>query len=62
MQPLKPFRNQLVTVSKMKAPWGESVHPGASSAFLNGAGPAVRHDLRGDAFGNINRKRPWMST
>jgi len=26
MQPLEPFRNQLVTVSKMKAPWGESVH------------------------------------
>ena len=22
MQPLEPFRNQLVTVSKMKAPWG----------------------------------------
>src|SRR5499426_2497927 len=29
MQPLEPFRNQLVTVSKMKAPWGESVHVGA---------------------------------
>ena len=25
MQPLEPFRNQLVTVSKMKAPWGESI-------------------------------------
>ena len=42
MQPLEPFRNQLVTVSKMKAPWGESVHLGASSAFLNGVGPAVQ--------------------
>jgi hypothetical protein len=41
MQPLEPFRNQLVTISKMKAPWGESVHVGASSAFLNGVGPAV---------------------
>src|SRR5580698_4493142 len=40
MQPLEPFRNQLVTVSGMKAPWGASVHLGASSAFLNGLGPA----------------------
>src|SRR5262245_6730962 len=28
MQPLEPFREQLVTVSKMKAPWGASVHAG----------------------------------
>ncbi len=26
MQPLEAFRSQLVTVSKLKAPWGESVH------------------------------------
>ena len=45
MQPLEPFRDQLVTVSKMKAPWGESVHLGASSAFLNGVGPG-RHPRR----------------
>ena len=44
MQPLEPFRDQLVTVSKMKAPWGESVHLGASSAFLNGVGPVGRRD------------------
>ena len=25
MQPLEPFRDQLVTVSKMRAPWGASV-------------------------------------
>src|SRR5882724_2713704 len=57
MQPLEPFRNQLVTVSKMKAPWGESVHLGASSAFLNGVGPAVRRDGRGDSFGKIESKK-----
>src|SRR6476661_8503037 len=57
MQPLEQFRNQLVTVSKMKAPWGESVHLGASSAFLNGVGPAVRRDGRGDSFGKIESKK-----
>src|ERR1700679_4133975 len=57
MQPLEPFRSQLVTVSKMKAPWGESVHLGASSAFLNGVGPAVRRDGRGDSFGKIESKK-----
>ena len=57
MQPLEPFRNQLVTVSKMKAPWGESVHLGASSAFLNGVGPAVHRDGRGDSFGKIESKK-----
>src|SRR5262252_6421089 len=54
MQPLEPFRNQLVTVSKMKAPWGSSIHAGASSAFLNGLGPATNRDKdRGDVFGKI---------
>src|SRR6202162_6323040 len=57
MQPLEPFRDQLVTVSKMKAPWGESVHLGASSAFLNGVGPAVRREGRGDSFGKIESKK-----
>jgi hypothetical protein len=57
MQPLEPFRNQLVTVSKMKAPWGESVHVGASSAFLNGVGPAVDREATGDAFGKIASKK-----
>jgi Protein of unknown function (DUF1552) len=57
MQPLEPFRNQLVTVSKMKAPWGESIHLGASSAFLNGVGPVVSHDDQGDAFGQIHSKK-----
>ena len=32
MSPLEPFRDQLVTVSKMRAPWGASVHLGASSS------------------------------
>ena len=41
MQPLEPFRDKLVTISQMRAPWGESIHLGASSAFLNGVGPDV---------------------
>ena len=57
MQPLEPYRNQLVTVSKLKAPWGESVHVGASSAFLNGVGPVVARDETGDAFGQVQSKK-----
>ena len=57
MQPLEPFRDQLVTVSKMKAPWGESVHLGASSAFLNGVGPVGSKGAGGDAFGKIESKK-----
>src|SRR5499427_9511491 len=57
MQPLEGFRDQLVTVSKMKAPWGESVHLGASSAFLNGTGPVGARDGSGDAFGKIESKK-----
>jgi hypothetical protein len=57
MQPLEPFRDQLVTVSKMKAPWGSSVHLGASSAFLNGVGPAGNRGEAGDAFGKIQSKK-----
>jgi hypothetical protein len=57
MQPLEPFRDQLVTVSKMKAPWGESIHLGASSAFLNGTGPVGTRDDSGDAFGKIQSKK-----
>src|SRR6476646_10835937 len=57
MQPLEPFRNQLVTVSKMKAPWGSSVHLGASSAFLNGVGPAGKLAETGDLFGKIQSKK-----
>src|SRR6476646_155518 len=58
MQPLEPFRNQLVTVSKMKAPWGESIHLGASSSFLNGVGPVVEHkEGKGDAWGELHSKK-----
>ena len=57
MQPLEPFRNQLVTISQMKAPWGESVHLGASSAFLNGTGPVGSREGTGDAFGKIQSKK-----
>ncbi len=57
MQPLEPFRQQLVTVSKMKAPWGESIHLGASSSFLNGVGPVVNKDQKGDALGQLHSKK-----
>ena len=58
MQPLEPFRDQLVTVSKMKAPWGASVHLGASSAFLNGVGPvANREGGTSESFGVIQSKK-----
>jgi hypothetical protein len=43
MKPLEPYRNHLVTISKMKAPDGNpdmgGVHMGASAAWLNGTGP-----------------------
>src|SRR5438093_8160137 len=43
MLPLEPYRNHLVTISKMKAPDGNpengGVHMGASAAWLNGVGP-----------------------
>ena len=57
MQPLEPFRKELVTISGMKAPWGESVHLGASAAFLNGVGPVASRDATGDAFGRIQSKK-----
>src|SRR6186997_1070571 len=57
MQPLEPFRDQLVTISKMKAPWGESVHVGASSAFLNGIGPVVERESTGDSFNHLQSKK-----
>ncbi|HEV8260072.1 MAG TPA: DUF1552 domain-containing protein [Burkholderiales bacterium] len=41
MLPLEPFRDRLVTISKMKAPEG-SVHMGASAAWLNGVGPVTK--------------------
>ena len=54
MKPLEPFRDQLVTVSKMTAPAG-SIHLGASSAWLNGVGPIEKRDNggTGGAFGKI---------
>src|SRR5215470_16275336 len=54
MQPLEPFRDQLVTISKMKAPWGSSIHLGASSSFLNGIGPVVDANDKGDAWGKLH--------
>jgi hypothetical protein len=57
MQPLEKFRSQLVTISNMTAPWGESVHVGASTAFLNGVGPAGDRQSSGDMFGKIQSKK-----
>src|SRR6202046_3576685 len=57
MQPLEQFRNQLVTVSKMRAPWGSSIHLGASSSFLNGIGPVVDPNEQGDAWGELHSKK-----
>src|SRR5688572_19168223 len=46
MQPLEPYRDFLVTISKMKAPDGNpengGVHMGASAAWLNGVGPLTQ--------------------
>ena len=58
MKPLEPFRDKLVTVSGMKAPWegnAGSVHLGASAAFLNGIGPAAdrAESIGNDGFGKI---------
>ena len=38
MKPLEEYRDQLVTVSQLRAPAG-SIHLNASAAFLNGVGP-----------------------
>src|SRR4030095_5616422 len=51
MAPLESVRSHLVTVSNMTAPWGESVHVGASTAFLNGVGPAADRESAGNMFG-----------
>src|SRR5262245_14047382 len=50
MAPLAPHRSYLTTISGMQAPWGESVHVGASTAFLNGVGPAGNREGTGDMF------------
>src|SRR5678816_685639 len=46
MKPLEPYRDQLITFSKMKAPDGNpengGVHMGASAAWLNGVGPLTK--------------------
>jgi Protein of unknown function (DUF1552) len=46
MKPLEPYRDQLITFSKMKAPDGNpengGVHMGASAAWLNGTGPLTQ--------------------
>src|SRR6185503_19072097 len=57
MQPMEPHRKYLTTISNMTAPWGESVHVGASTAFLNGVGPAGNREGTGDMFGKIQSKK-----
>lgn len=58
MKPLEPFRDQLVTVSQMRAPF-VSVHLGASACFLNGVGPGENDKNKGtgDAYGKISSKK-----
>jgi hypothetical protein len=57
MKPLEAFRENVVTVSKMKAPPG-SIHLGASAAWLNGVGPAAgREGAGGAGFGKIESKK-----
>ncbi|MGB7220305.1 MAG: DUF1552 domain-containing protein [Vicinamibacterales bacterium] len=58
MKPLEPFRDQLVTVSQMRAPF-VSVHLGASACFLNGVGPGDNDKNKGtgDAYGKISSKK-----
>jgi len=58
IKPLEPFRNQVVTVSQMRAPY-VSVHLGASSCFLNGVGPQGndKSGSTGDAYGKIRSKQ-----
>jgi hypothetical protein len=57
MLPMEPHRSHLVTISNLTAPWGESVHVGASTAFLNGVGPAGDRQGTGDMFGKIQSKK-----
>ena len=57
MKPMEAHRSHLVTVSNMTAPWGESVHVDASTAFLNGVGPAGDRQGTGDMFGKIQSKK-----
>jgi hypothetical protein len=52
MKPVEQFRDQVVTISKMKAPDG-SIHLGASAAFLNGVGPAGKN---GDLTALVSKK------
>jgi len=58
MSPLSRYRDQLITLSDLKAPWGEGIHIGASAAFLNGIGPVgARGDSTGSAFGKIQSRK-----
>jgi hypothetical protein len=57
MQPLEPHRDHLVTISKMRAPWGASIHLGASAAFLNGVGPVASRSENNETFGKIQSKK-----
>jgi hypothetical protein len=57
MKPLEAFRDQVVTVSQMRAPF-VSVHLGASACFLNAVGPGVNEKAgTSDAYGKITSKK-----
>ncbi len=58
MKPVEKFRDYVTTISRMKSPEGAQdmggIHMGASSAFLNGAGPLSEN-------GNFNQLRSKKS-
>jgi hypothetical protein len=55
MQPVEPFRDQLVTISKLKAPWGESVHVGATRRSQQRRSRLSRSGT-GDSFNQLRSK------
>ena len=57
MQPLEPHRERLVTISKLTAPWGASIHRGPSAAFRNGVGPVAERNGNNETFGKIQSKK-----
>ena len=58
MQPLEPFRDQLVTVSKMKAPWGSRCTWARARRSSTASGRSATAERRtGDAFGKIQSKK-----
>jgi hypothetical protein len=62
MQPLEPFRKELVTISGMKAPWGESVHVGASARSSTASDRSPRGIRPVMPSARSSRRRPSISS